>query len=117
MGRNLNIDHQTAFRAVATAVRPIPKSPVVEFYSYEIASSTDWAPPSLSEGFRPNRFVEITTTLSKKLAALELYSFDMRPEPHARSIRALETLARLRGTNVGVQAAEAFAIERIIVRS
>lgn len=113
---NLNIDHQTAFRAVATAVRPVPNSTIEEFYSYEIASSTDWATPGLGFTFRPNRFVEITTTLAKKLKALELYSFDMRPQPHARSITALENLARLRGASIGVQAAEAFAIERVIVR-
>src|SRR5262245_55530010 len=40
-GGNLNIDHQTAFRAAATALRPMPGGSVSDFYAYEIPSSTD----------------------------------------------------------------------------
>ena len=116
-GGNLNIDHQTAFRAAATALRPVPGSPVAEFLAYEIASSTDWAPPGFALPFEPNRFVEITPVLERKLAGLEIYSFDMRPEPHARSIAALANLARMRGASVGFRAAEAFLILRSLQRA
>ena len=116
-GGNLNVDHQTAFRAAATALRPVPVSPVIEFFAYEIASSTDWAPPGFGTPFEPNRFVEIDSVLERKLAALELYSFDMRSEPHARSIAALANLARLRGASVGVRAAEAFLVLRSLHRA
>jgi LmbE family N-acetylglucosaminyl deacetylase len=116
-GGNLNIDHQNAFRAAATALRPMPGSPVAAFYGYEIASSTDWAPPGFGETFRPAHFVEITSVLERKLAALEAYAFDMRPEPHARSIKAIENLARARGASVGVAAAVAFTVLRSIVRT
>lgn len=115
-GGNLNIDHQVAFRAAATALRPMPGGSVAEFYAYEIASSTDWAPPGFGSTFVPNHFVDITGTLTKKRQALELYAFDMRPEPHARSIGALENLAYARGATVGVAAAEAFAVLRTIER-
>lgn len=116
-GGNLNIDHQTAFRAAATALRPVPGSPVAEFFSYEIASSTDWAPPGFGEAFRPTRFVDIGAVISRKLEALALYAFDMRDEPHARSIKSLEMLARSRGATVGLAAAEAFAVLRIVSRA
>ena len=116
-GGNLNIDHQNAFKASATALRPVPGSPVAEFFSYEIASSTDWAPAGFGEPFRPMRFIDISSVLDRKLKALELYSADMRPEPHARSIKALETLARARGASVGLAAAEAFGVLRIVRRN
>jgi LmbE family N-acetylglucosaminyl deacetylase len=116
-GGNLNIDHQIAFKATATALRPVPGRQVAEFFSYEIASSTDWAPAGFGETFRPTRFIEISSVLDRKLKALELYSFDMRPEPHARSIKALETLARSRGASVGVLAAEAFVVLRTVRRT
>ncbi len=116
-GGNLNIDHQTAFRATATALRPMPGAPTSEFFAYEIASSTDWAPPGFGQAFQPTCFVDITSVLERKLKALELYSFDMRAEPHARSIKALENLARVRGSSVGVTAAEAFTVLRMVVRS
>jgi LmbE family N-acetylglucosaminyl deacetylase len=116
-GGNLNIDHQTAFRATATALRPMPGGPVDQFSAYEIASSTDWAPPGFGMPFNPSRFVDIASMLPRKLEALELYAFDMRAEPHARSIKALENLARARGASVGLEAAEAFAVLRVIERS
>ena len=116
-GGNLNIDHQIAFKATATALRPLPGNPVAEFFSYEIASSTDWAPTGFGETFRPTRFIEIGSVLDRKLKALELYAFDMRPEPHARSIKALEILARTRGASVGVGAAEAFSVLRMVRRT
>ena len=115
-GGNLNIDHQTAFRAAATALRPVPGSTVAEFCSYEIASSTDWAPPGIGEVFQPTRFIEITRILPLKLQALALYSADMREEPHVRSIKSIENLARVRGASVGVAAAEAFAVLRMVSR-
>jgi N-acetylglucosamine malate deacetylase 1 len=115
-GGNLNIDHQTAFRAAATALRPVPGAPVTAYYAYEIASSTDWAPPGFGTAFVPHRFVEITATLERKRRALEAYAIDMRGEPHARSLASLENLARGRGATVGVAAAEAFAVLRELQR-
>jgi LmbE family N-acetylglucosaminyl deacetylase len=115
-GGNLNIDHQTAFRATATALRPMPGSSVMDFCTYEISSSTDWAPPGMGEPFQPTRFVDITSVLERKMRALNIYAFDMRPEPHARSISAVENLARRRGASVGLTAAEAFSVLRQIER-
>jgi LmbE family N-acetylglucosaminyl deacetylase len=116
-GGNLHVDHQTAYRAAATALRPVPGSSVSEFYAYEVASSTDWAPPGFGDAFQPTRFVEITPVLDRKMRALEFYAFDMRAVPHARSIVAVENLARARGATAGVPAAEAFAVLRTVVRS
>jgi len=115
-GGNLNVDHQTAFRAAATALRPMPGNPVTCFYAYEIASSTDWAPPGFGEVFQPNHFVEITAMMERKRQALQAYAFDMRVAPHARSIAAVENLARIRGATVGMVAAEAFVTLRQLRR-
>jgi N-acetylglucosamine malate deacetylase 1 len=116
-GGNLNVDHQNAFRATATALRPMPGSPVCEFFGYEIPSSTDWAPTGFGAPFQPTRYVDISAVLARKLQALEYYAFDMRPEPHARSLKAIENLAYVRGAAVGLKAAEAFTTLRSIVRS
>jgi LmbE family N-acetylglucosaminyl deacetylase len=116
-GGNLNIDHKTAFRAAATALRPLPGSPVSHFYSYEIPSSTDWAPPGFGAPFQPNRFIDISSVLDRKLQALNHYAFDMRPEPHARSNSAVRNLACRRGASVGLAAAEAFVLLREIEKS
>jgi LmbE family N-acetylglucosaminyl deacetylase len=112
---NLNIDHQTSFRAAVTALRPVPGSSVRALYAYEILSSTDWAPQGLSEPFRPNCFVDITRQLERKLSALEAYGDEMRPAPHARSLENARALAKVRGATVGVAAAEALLVVREIV--
>jgi LmbE family N-acetylglucosaminyl deacetylase len=111
-GGNLNIDHQTSFRATVTALRPVPDSSVRAIYAYEILSSTDWAPGGFSAPFQPNRFVDIGLQLDRKLKALEAYGDEMRLAPHARSIEGVRAHARLRGGTAGFAAAEAFALLR-----
>ena len=112
---NLNIDHQVTYRAAVTAARPVPGLSIGAIYAYEVLSSTDWAPPSPSP-FQPNRFVDISATVEKKLAALQCYSAEMRAVPHSRSHEGISSLARTRGYSVGLTAAEAFMVPRQIVR-
>lgn len=113
-GGDLNIDHRIVHQAVMTACRPLPGSSVRQIYAFEVASSTEWATPAIGEAFRPNRFVDISATLGRKVAALEAYRAEMRPFPHARSIQAVQALAAWRGASVGLKAAEAFVLLRSI---
>lgn len=115
-GGNLNIDHQTSYRASITALRPVPTSPTQAIYAYEILSSTDWTPPGLGGEFHPQLFVDIGRQLERKLKALEVYGDEMRPSPHDRSIENCRRLAELRGNGVGLSAAEAFLVIREIRR-
>jgi N-acetylglucosamine malate deacetylase 1 len=110
-GGDLNIDHRIVHEAVITACRPLPGSTVRHVFSFETVSSTEWASPSIGQPFRPVHHVEISEHLSKKLAALKCYESEMRSFPHARSLDAVEALARLRGSQVGMKAAEAFQTE------
>jgi LmbE family N-acetylglucosaminyl deacetylase len=111
---DLNIDHRYAYEATMTACRPQPESSVKEIYSYEVPSSTAWVGASYGRHFKPNRYVEITDFINSKMEALMEYDEEMRIFPHARSREALEHLARYRGSQVGLLAAEAFVVERII---
>lgn len=107
---DLNVDHQLVHRAVLTCFRPQPGRQVEELLTFEVPSSTGWygtgAPP-----FAPNHFEDVTATLDLKIRALEAYAAEMRPWPHARSLQAVDHLARYRGSQVGVEAAEAFLCE------
>jgi LmbE family N-acetylglucosaminyl deacetylase len=114
-GGNLNIDHQTAFRAALTAARPVPGAKVRAIYAYEVPSSTEWAPVGVSPPFLPTRFVDITATLPKKMRALDCYAAELRDAPHSRSVAGIRALAQLRGHNAGMTAAEAFMVVREIV--
>jgi LmbE family N-acetylglucosaminyl deacetylase len=112
---DVNVDHRRLHEAVVTACRPTPAQPVRRLLSYEVASSTEWQPPGSAPAFKPNWFVDITAQWTRKRQALEAYSTEMRPWPHARSIEALDHLARWRGAQVGVEAAEAFCLLRQVV--
>jgi hypothetical protein len=57
----------------------------------------------------------MSNTLTKKLLALNAYSFEMRAWPHSRSVKGVEHLVRWRGASIGTEAAEAFMICRSIL--
>lgn len=113
---DVNVDHRRLHEAVITACRPTPGHGVSRILSFEVPSSTEWMPPGSGPAFQPNWFVDVSCQWARKRAALEAYASEMRPWPHARSVAALEHLARWRGAQVGVEAAEAFSLLRRIVR-
>ena len=111
---DLNIDHSITFRAVLTAARSVQSCPVREIYAYEVPSSTEWAFGQFDPAFQPNVFVDISTTLERKVEAMRLYAHEIRPFPHPRSPEALEAIARRWGSVAGLDAAEAFVAVRIM---
>jgi len=109
---DINIDHQITNQAVVTACRPLPGKSVRRLLVFEVPSSTEWQPPNTFPVFRPNWFEDVSKTLELKLQALEIYAEEMRTWPHPRSLKAVEHLARWRGSSVGCEAAEAFILLR-----
>jgi LmbE family N-acetylglucosaminyl deacetylase len=113
---DVNVDHRRLHEAVVTACRPAPGHVVKSLLSFEVASSTEWQPPGSASAFQPNWFVDISDQWERKREALVTYSSEMRDWPHARSLEAIEHLARWRGAQVGVEAAEAFCLLRNICK-
>lgn len=111
---DVNIDHRITHEAVITACRPLPSAVVKTILFFEVASSTEWQTTGSAPAFNPNWFADISDTLSAKTSALEVYASEMRPWPHARSLEAVEHLAKWRGATVGKNAAEAFMLGRNI---
>jgi LmbE family N-acetylglucosaminyl deacetylase len=109
---DVNIDHRRLHEAIVTACRPQRGHPVKTLLCFEVPSSTEWQLPGSAPTFTPNWFVDITTTLVRKLAALEAYAEELRTWPHPRSLQGIEHLAHWRGATVGVDAAEAFMLGR-----
>lgn len=110
---DLNIDHRVVHEAVMTTCRPMPGSSVREIYSFEVMSSTEWSAPD-KRPFLPQLRVDIGDQLQRKIDALGAYAEEMRGTPHSRSIEHLRALAFHRGNEVGVEAAEAFMILRMV---
>jgi len=111
---DLNIDHRLTFQAVLTASRPVKENPVKEIYSFEILSSTEWSQQKIEKPFIPNVYENISSTLEKKIQALQAYKSEIKEFPHPRSLRGIEVLAEKRGMEAGIRLAEAFELIRHI---
>lgn len=109
---DLHVDHSAIARAGLVASRPHPGEPIKNVYAYETLSETEWG--SIPDGgpFVPNHYVSVERQLERKLQALRCYASQLQDFPHSRSVRAVESLARYRGSSVGVPAAEAFMVVR-----
>lgn len=110
---DLNVDHEIAARAVATAFRPQPGSSMRRMLAFDVPSATDWNPQA--SAFNPNYFVDAADTLELKLKAMACYKGELRDFPHARSIEAIRARTVAWGTHVGLRAAEPFEVLREIV--
>lgn len=109
---DMHKDHEVIHYASLVAARPVNNCPVRNIYTYETLSETDWAPPFGSTVFIPNVFVDISDHYNDKEQAMSCFGSQLKPFPNARSLEALESLAKLRGATVGFQRAEAFALIR-----
>jgi LmbE family N-acetylglucosaminyl deacetylase len=105
---DLNVDHRLVYQAVMTAFRPTIDCPVLEIRLFEVPSSTEWGDRAVTPAFRPSLYVGIDKFLDTKHRALDAYDREMRPFPHPRSHQAIEALARWRGAESGMAAAEGF---------
>jgi len=109
---DLNVDHRQVHEAVMTAARPQPGHQSPDVLCFEVPSSTEWRAQTAGNAFVPQVFVDISEYLDSKIEALRFYADELRPWPHARSIRGIEHLAGRRGASSGVEAAEAFMVAR-----
>lgn len=109
-GNDINADHRVLTQAVGVACRPRPGSPVKRLLEYETLSATEWGSMMGGHFFCPNAWLDISGELQVKLGALSRYADELRPWPHPRSIEAAESLAKYRGSQVGVSAAEALVV-------
>ncbi len=109
---DLHRDHLETFLSVLVASRPNRPEAPRAIYAYETLSETNWGAPYLMPSFAPNVYVDITNHLEFKIKAMEVYQSQVKPFPNERSVESLRALAALRGSTVGVRAAEAFVLIR-----
>ena len=107
---DLNVDHQITSKAVLTACRPIGENVVRQILLFEIPSSTEW---SISNShFRPNKYISIANFSDKKKKLLKIYGDEIRDFPHPRSLKYISSIESIRGSEAGLDEAEAFLIFR-----
>lgn len=112
-GGDINRDHSALFQAVLVATRPQAEY-LRAVYAFETASSTEWAYP---RSFVPDTWIDISTTLERKLQAMACYESEVREYPHPRSLESLRHRAAYWGNHVFVSAAEVFMTIRRTMRN
>ena len=110
-----HIDHRLVFDSVMVATRPVGVGKDIKIVAaYETLSETHWNAPHIEPNFTPNWVVDISDHISKKLNALECYKSQISEFPGPRSIEAVESLAKFRGTQAGFSYGEGFHIVRMV---
>jgi LmbE family N-acetylglucosaminyl deacetylase len=106
-------DHRQVFDACMVALRPlVGRKCTKRILCYETVSETHWSAAYVEPHFEPQLWVDISKYLSTKLEAMRRYKSQLRQEPDARSLEAISSLAKWRGSVVGMPAAECFVVVR-----
>ncbi len=112
---DLNIDHYHTFFSTFIACRPNNHFNIKKLLSFEVPSSTDWGIKDKNKIFCPNYFVDIKKFMKSKKKLLSCYKNEIKKTPHSRSFKNIESLSNYRGGIVGVENAEAFVVNKILV--
>lgn len=108
---DLNMDHRIVHDASLVALRPVNHC-CSRILSYETLSETEWGPKTAS--FEPRYYVDVSDTITTKIEAMEAFTTEIKEMPHPRSREGILALAQKRGSEILVEAAEAFMPIRII---
>lgn len=111
---DMQIDHQMVVDAAMVGLRPKYNYVVKRIYAYETLSETGWNIPNVVNEFIPTVYEDITETMEDKITAMKFFESQLAEFPNARSIEAIEALAKFRGATVNVKNAEAFSLIREI---
>ena len=109
---DLHTDHKALAAAVLVALRPKYSFIPANAYMYETLSETGWDYMNPINEFIPNVYVDISCSIDKKVSAFMAHESQQEEPPLCRNPNAIVSLARYRGTQAGMYAAEAFSTIR-----
>jgi len=90
-----------------------PQAPRIVL-AYETLSETHWNAPGIEPAFLPDFYVDITSVIERKVAALSCYESQVNNAP-SRSVEAVRALAKFRGSQNGCGYAEAYKLVRAVI--
>jgi len=108
-------DHTAVFDATVACCKRFRHPSVARVRAYETLSETEFGMRPEYPGFRPNLFVDITTSIARKIEIMSLFAGEMGEPPFPRSAEAIRALASYRGVVAGARAAEAFMVLRDVL--
>ncbi len=114
---DVHSDHRVVFNAMSALLKPAGMRlyGVKRVLACETISETEAAMPLAGNAFLPTVYVDVMSTIERKLEIMKLYKTELQPELNPRSLSAIRALARYRGASVGVEYAEAFTLLRELI--
>ena len=110
---DIHDDHKVIFKASKVSMRMNKKNNVKKILSYEVLSETEWN--EHEKPFNPNYYVNLTKSeINSKIKAFNKYKSQVKKFPHPRSKEAIINLSKVRGSQVFMNYAEAFKVEKIL---
>jgi LmbE family N-acetylglucosaminyl deacetylase len=108
-------DHRLVFNAINIATRMVGPNKIPNIFSGETISSTDQRFKN-NVAFNPTYYNVITRDdLHKKLQAMAIYTKELCDAPHPRSLDIIECYAKVRGSEIMQNYAEAFIPLRQVI--
>jgi LmbE family N-acetylglucosaminyl deacetylase len=102
-------------KAVLSCCKWFRYSSIKNILYYETISETDFNINRADEKINLNVYVDISKYYEKKIEAMKIYASELSDFPFPRSLKAIEALASLRGSQCGVEKAEAFELLRGVI--
>jgi LmbE family N-acetylglucosaminyl deacetylase len=109
---DVHTDHYFVAKAVLSCCKWFRNRSIKFILFYETISETDFNINPSDRKINLNVYVDISEFWEKKIKAIHIYSSELADFPFPRSIRTIESLANLRGSQCGVEKAEAFELLR-----
>lgn len=112
---DIHTDHKIVFQSVVSATKPFRANFIKKILMYETISETDILTSPIESIFSPNVYIDISNYIEKKLKVMSIYKSEIMNYPLPRSLDSIKALARYRGSQIGVEYAEAFMLVREII--
>ena len=107
---DIHSDHKAVFEATMACTKWFRYPSVEKVLAYETLSETDFTINPDANNFRPNVYINIEKYLDKKIELMNIYESEVGTFPFPRSEKAIRSLAYVRGSASGYEAAEAFML-------
>lgn len=111
---DVHTDHKISYQALASLTKTFRYPFIRKILSMEVLSETNFGLHDSREAFFPNYYVDITKYFNKKIEILKIYSSELGEHPFPRSLKSVEALSVLRGSEVNTNYAEAFQLIKAV---
>lgn len=113
---DVHTDHKSIAEATISCTKWFRYPFIEKILFYETISETDFNIDSTASKFNPNIYVDISNFLDEKMSIMNIYESEISKFPFPRSEKAIKSLAYLRGSQCGAEAAEAFELLRANIK-